>query len=63
MSVKLTDVQLVMMSAAGQRDDRCLAAPDTMKGAALSKARETEGAWIRRWLGLIRLEAQRGPAR
>jgi hypothetical protein len=37
MSVKLTDVQLVMMSAAGQRDDRCLAAPDTMKGAALSK--------------------------
>jgi hypothetical protein len=64
MSVKLTDVQLVMMSAAGQRDDRCLAAPDTMKGAALSKARETEGAWISdRWLGLIRLEAQRGPAR
>jgi hypothetical protein len=27
----------MMMSAAGQRDDRCLAAPDTMKGAALSK--------------------------
>jgi hypothetical protein len=40
MSVKLTDVQLVMMSAAGQRHDRCLAAPETMKGAALSKARE-----------------------
>ena len=37
MSVKLTDAQLVMMSAAAQRDDRCLAAPDTMKGAALSK--------------------------
>jgi hypothetical protein len=37
MSVKLTDVQLVTMSAAGQCDDRCLAAPDTMKGAALSK--------------------------
>ncbi len=25
------------MSAAAQRDDSCLAAPDTMKGAALSK--------------------------
>jgi hypothetical protein len=25
MSVKLTDAQLVMMSAAAQRDDRCLA--------------------------------------
>jgi hypothetical protein len=37
MSVKLTDAQLVMMSAAAQRDDRCLAAPNTMKGAALSK--------------------------
>jgi hypothetical protein len=38
MSVKLTDAQLVMMSAAAQREDRCLAAPETMKGAALSKA-------------------------
>src|SRR5271156_4601419 len=37
MSVKLTDAQLVMMSAAAQRDDRCLAAPNTMKGAALTK--------------------------
>ena len=37
MSVKLTDAQLVMMSAAAQRDDRCLAAPNTMRGAALSK--------------------------
>src|SRR5271166_445466 len=36
MSVKLTDAQLVMMSAAAQRDDRCMA-PDTMKGAALTK--------------------------
>ena len=39
MSVKLTDAQLVMMSAAAQREDRCLAAPETMKGAAVSKAR------------------------
>jgi Protein of unknown function (DUF3489) len=37
MSVKLTDAQLVMMSAAVQRKDRCLSAPSTIKGAALSK--------------------------
>src|ERR1700686_616444 len=37
MSVKLTDAQLVMMSAAGQRKDRCLSAPATIKGAALTK--------------------------
>jgi hypothetical protein len=37
MSVKLTDAQLVMMSAALQRKDRCLSAPATIKGAALSK--------------------------
>ena len=38
MSVKLTDAQLVMMSAAAQREDRCFAAPETMKGAVVSKA-------------------------
>jgi hypothetical protein len=37
MSVKLTDAQLVMMSAAAERQDRCLSAPATIKGAALSK--------------------------
>jgi hypothetical protein len=37
MSVKLTDAQLVMMSAAAQRKDRCLSAPATIKGAALTK--------------------------
>jgi hypothetical protein len=37
MNVKLTDAHLVMMSAAGQRKDRCLSAPATIKGAALSK--------------------------
>jgi hypothetical protein len=37
MSVKLTDAQLVMMSAAAQRKDRCLSVPATIKGAALSK--------------------------
>jgi hypothetical protein len=34
MSVKLTDAQLVMMRAAGQRKDRCLSGPATIKGAA-----------------------------
>ncbi len=38
MRVKLTDAQLVMMSAAAQREDRCLAEPETMKGAVVSKA-------------------------
>ena len=37
MSVKLTKAQLVMMSAAAYRKDRCLSAPATIKGAALSK--------------------------
>jgi len=37
MSVKLTDAQLMMMSAAVKRKDRCLSAPTTIKGAALSK--------------------------
>ena len=37
MSVKLTDAQLVMMSGAAQRNDRCLSAPATIKGAALVK--------------------------
>jgi len=37
MSVKLTDAQLVMMSAAAQREDHCLTLPATMKGAAVGK--------------------------
>ena len=37
MSVKLTDAQFVMMSAAAQRKDRCLSAPTTVRGAALGK--------------------------
>ena len=37
MSVKLTDAQLAMMSAAAQRDDRCLASPNMVTGATLSK--------------------------
>jgi hypothetical protein len=37
MSVKLTDAQLMMMSAAVRRKNRCLLAPATIKGAALGK--------------------------
>src|SRR6516165_6151018 len=40
MSVKLTDAQLVMLSAAAQREDRCLTAPDKMKGAIPTKVGE-----------------------
>ena len=37
MSIKLTDTQLLMLSAAAQREDRCLVAPDKLKGAAVQK--------------------------
>jgi hypothetical protein len=40
LDVKLTDAQLVMLSAASQREDHCLTAPDKMKGAILAKAGE-----------------------
>ena len=40
MTVKLTDAQLVMLSAAAQRENLCLTAPDKMKGAGLSKVSE-----------------------
>jgi Protein of unknown function (DUF3489) len=40
MSVKLTDAQLVMLSAAARREDFCLSAPDKMKGAILTKISE-----------------------
>jgi len=37
MSIKLTDTQLLMLSAAAQREDRCLVAPETLKGGAAQK--------------------------
>ena len=37
MSIKLTDTQLVMLSAAAQREDRCIAPPPSLKGAAAQK--------------------------
>ena len=37
MSIKLTDTQIVMLSAAAQRDDRCLVAPRNLKGGATQK--------------------------
>jgi hypothetical protein len=56
MNLKLTDAQLGMMSAAAQRKDRCLSAPATIKGAALSKV----GVKLAK-LGLAReIEAKRG---
>ena len=37
MSIKLTDTQLLTLSAAAQREDRCIAAPPSLKGAAAQK--------------------------
>jgi hypothetical protein len=37
MSIKLTDTQILMLSAAAQRDDRCLVAPRNLKGGAAQK--------------------------
>ena len=37
MSIKLTDTQFVMLSAAAQREDRCIAPPPSLKGAAAQK--------------------------
>jgi hypothetical protein len=37
MSIKLSDTQLVMLSAAAQRDDRCLTLPEKLKGSAAHK--------------------------
>jgi hypothetical protein len=37
MSAKLTDTQLLMLSAATQRDDRCLVASANLKGGAVHK--------------------------
>jgi hypothetical protein len=37
LTVKLTDTQLLIMSVATQRDDRCLRTPEKLKGAAAEK--------------------------
>ncbi len=37
MSIKLTDTQLLTLSAAAQREHRCIAAPPSLKGAAAQK--------------------------
>ena len=37
MSIKLTDTQIVVLSGAAQRDDRCLVAPRKLKGGATQK--------------------------
>ena len=38
MSIKLTDAQMTMLSAAMQREDRCLVAPKHLKGVPAQKA-------------------------
>src|SRR5271154_1580134 len=37
MSIKLTDAQLVILSTAAQREDRCLTMPQNLKGGAAQK--------------------------
>ena len=37
MSIKLTDTQLAMLTAASLRDDRCLTAPKNLRGSAAQK--------------------------
>jgi hypothetical protein len=37
MSIKLTDTQLIVLSAAAQREDRCLVATKSLKGGAAQK--------------------------
>ena len=37
MSIKLTDTQLLMLNAAAQREDLCVAAPPSLKGAAAQR--------------------------
>ncbi len=37
MSIKLSDTQLIVLSAAAQREDRCLVAPKTLRGGAAQK--------------------------
>jgi hypothetical protein len=58
MSVKLTDAQLVMLSAAARREDLCLIAPDKLKGAILTKVTETLAK-----PGLVRVSSQGRDAR
>jgi hypothetical protein len=36
MSIKLTDTQLLMLSAAAQREDRCIEAPPSLKGQKIT---------------------------
>jgi hypothetical protein len=38
MSIKLTDTQLMMLSAASQREDRCICAQSNLKGPAAQKS-------------------------
>ena len=56
MSIKVSDTQLVMLSAAAQRDDHCLTRPEKLKGGAAHKVATKLIA-----AGLIKeVEAKRG---
>jgi hypothetical protein len=47
-SIKLTETQLMMLSAAAQRNDRHLIAAPSLKGAAAQKIEETDRRWPRK---------------
>ncbi len=40
MSIKLTDTQLIVLSAAAQREGQCLVAPNNLKGGVAQKFAE-----------------------
>ena len=40
MPIKFTDTQLILMSAATQREDRCLVASPTLKGGVCAQSRK-----------------------
>jgi DNA-binding MarR family transcriptional regulator len=50
MTIKLTDTQLVLMSAAAQREDRCLILPEKLTGSVVAKlaAKLAEAGLVRK---------------
>ena len=47
MSTKLTDAQLLMLSAAAQREDRILAMPPKLKGGGAEGGGQADRRWPR----------------
>jgi hypothetical protein len=53
--VKLTDTQLVLLSAASQRDDRALKRPSNLVGGAAGKVvAKLLACYLQRWTGCTR---------